>query len=441
MTKNTRRFIFFTFFLAFIIIAPAVILYAAGYKLNLKTKTIQKTGTLVIKSDPSGAEIYLNNEIVKPLLSSGQTTITTPAKIKNLLPGEYELRLDYKDHWSWSKKLKIEPGKTVMAEDIILFKKTLPVRLIDGAVDYFTISSADKLIFRKNSQLYFYNDGNEYSLTAANPEITTASWSAAGDKLIYDDLLLFAEENKSPKNLKDIIPRAGAVNFKWGETNNEIYYSADNSLYVFDLISYTTKEIIKGEMFTDYLFKDNYLALLNNQTKASQIKIFSRDGKLIVNFDLPCSTTYELQAEPSSLLSLFDERRRILYLIDPFSYNPLKEIVSDVKILTWKDKNELLYANDFEIFIFNLADRQKKLLTRISTPIEHISWYPENNYILYATTNAINALELDDRDRRNNTEILSLEKISSPQPDKNSRNIYFYSQLGQQEGIFKLNIQ
>ena len=84
------------FILLFLIIAPAIILYAAGFKLSKNGLAIQKTGMFIIDSNPRGAKIFINGQVQKKfinILFNKNRFITTPAKIKNLLPGEYDLSL------------------------------------------------------------------------------------------------------------------------------------------------------------------------------------------------------------------------------------------------------------------------------------------------------------------------------------------------------------
>ena len=95
MTLKQRRVLYTLFILAFLIITPAIILYASGYKIGNGLK-LQKTGIFIIDSKPRGAKIYLNDKLeqdqIKKWLLDKNSFVVTPAKIKNLLPGEYLVR-------------------------------------------------------------------------------------------------------------------------------------------------------------------------------------------------------------------------------------------------------------------------------------------------------------------------------------------------------------
>ncbi|MFA4941973.1 MAG: hypothetical protein WC582_05315, partial [Patescibacteria group bacterium] len=149
-----------------------------------------------------------------------------------------------------------------------------------------------------------------------------------------------------------------------------------------------------------------------------------------------------------NLLNIYDAKHEILYLADPaLPINPIKEIINNVKYTYWVNNDKLLFGNEFEIWLLNLDNSgpltksEKKILTRISQPINAILWHPSNNYIIFTTDKNINIIELDERERRNVTELFKTEKIYSPFLDQNGKVLYFGAKIGNQEGLYKLEIQ
>ncbi|HPW34524.1 MAG TPA: hypothetical protein PK367_02050, partial [Candidatus Paceibacterota bacterium] len=101
MPKKIRDWLFILFIILFVIITFFVSVYAAGYSLNKRwpprfDQIFQKTGMLIVDSEPSGASIFLNGERRRKsiLLDIGRSDALTPQKIKNLPPGEYILMLE-----------------------------------------------------------------------------------------------------------------------------------------------------------------------------------------------------------------------------------------------------------------------------------------------------------------------------------------------------------
>lgn len=463
MTKKTRTKLFLLFCLAFLIIAPLTALYATGYKINLSWppkfgQTLQKTGMFIFDTQPRGAKIYIDGKLQQKFFDKfffiKNNSIATPAKIKDVLPGKYDVKIELDGYWPWTKKLEIYPGESTYAEDISLFKKNLPWLIINNIKDPRIEPSPD------NKYLALINDKKIYALNLETEEIVQFPapldsslenkilWSPDGKKFITD--LSALRDNKAifdlanPDKLillKELINK-NISNVKWGD--NKIYYQYKNFLNAFDLAGKTDNTVLAGESYLDYSVSDNYIFAVVRAKSDNSIKLKTYSAKnleLITEIDLPSSSGYKLTEYKYNLLNLYDSKHQILYLVNPLSpTNPLKEIINNVKYTEWINGQKLLYANDFEVWLLDLAQGQKSILTRISYPIIGIAWHPSNNYILYATKNSINTIELDEREKRNVTELIWLEKITSMRLNKKGDILYFDAKIGNQEGLYKLQI-
>ncbi len=88
-------------------------LYARGYRFDTQILKFVPNGLLVIKSDPDGAQVFVNGDL------RGATNSTIP-----LPPGTYDLRLQKEDYLSWSKRMTID--KEVVTEVTAHLFKTAP---------------------------------------------------------------------------------------------------------------------------------------------------------------------------------------------------------------------------------------------------------------------------------------------------------------------------
>jgi len=79
---------------SFIAISAFLIIYASGYQINFKARIVEKTGIIVVKSDPS-AELHVNNK------SRGKT----PSRLMFLPKGIYHLRLQTPQYKNWEKTI------------------------------------------------------------------------------------------------------------------------------------------------------------------------------------------------------------------------------------------------------------------------------------------------------------------------------------------------
>lgn len=130
MSLILRRFIFWIFVLLFLIISPIVLFYAFGYQLDIDSLTLQKTGSLVIKTEPGGAKIFLNNQAQKNFLKKFYNAAgayrLAPTKLKRLVPGDYQVRLELDGYWPWEKRLPIYANESTFVENVRFFKKSQP---------------------------------------------------------------------------------------------------------------------------------------------------------------------------------------------------------------------------------------------------------------------------------------------------------------------------
>lgn len=88
------------FLLTIIIVGVAgyfVSLYARGYRFDRKTLKFTPNGLLVVKSDPDGAQVFINGD----LRTATNATIS-------LSPGTYDVAIKKDGYFAWSKRLSIQ---------------------------------------------------------------------------------------------------------------------------------------------------------------------------------------------------------------------------------------------------------------------------------------------------------------------------------------------
>jgi hypothetical protein len=304
MTHKIRRFIFWFFVLIFLLATTVISLYGAGYRFNLTwplkfNQLLQKTGTLILDSRPQGATIVLVDKTQERLFGKNTNKIkdnlTTPYKLKNILPGEYEVQFLLDGYWPFTKTVGVYPNEATYFEDAELFRQNLPLKIIDT-----------------NLQEIKLTDDKKY--------------------LILTD----------SKKIIDL------------ETEMEAEIKVDGN-------TVTTK---KPDM---NIIKSN-----------------------------------------------------------------------DIKYIAWVSDNEFMYANDFEIFTFNIDSNSKSLITRISEPITGILWQP-SGYLIYSTEKTLNLINL--KDWSEYTQLISLEKIMPPVLNNSGDTLYFTAKINNQTGLYKLAIK
>lgn len=112
MTKFRLLFLVITL-LVVGIFGTAASLYARGYRFNFKTLKFTPSGLLVIKSEPTGAQIFVNGD----LKSASDATIS-------LAPNTYDISVRKDGYLTWNKRMVIE--KEVVTEAQISLFRSAP---------------------------------------------------------------------------------------------------------------------------------------------------------------------------------------------------------------------------------------------------------------------------------------------------------------------------
>lgn len=458
-----HRFIFFIILvILFFITAPLLIGYTMGYRYNFKKNKIEKTGMLIAESIPKRSFVYLN----------GKKIGATPLRIKNLLPGEYRATVSREGFYSYSKAVEIK-SKFTSFINAFLLKNALPVNIFQGGVKNFILSPDAKKIaleLRQNKKyelrlLNFESKETIQLLEQALDAYTNfeISWAADSSKL------LIAKFGKKPEffiyNLSDkkIIPvyeitRLNFDDLAFSDRDaNLIYGRRQNTLFRLNLLlnktlpifsipadfsakggSVSGGEIKKIYPTADSLFyllaggKDYYLAKSDTQQSKSLALLTKLPG---------LSLKFVSTSDTFSAWTVGKEKK--LFLINNRDPRQISELANGVNGALWfKQKNEprLLYFTDLELWIYNPKTEEKEMVTRLSKEIKKALIFKDAAYIIFVSENNLRAIEIDSQGGRNSFNLVSFNKIDEIQSDGQGKKIYFNGKIGNQEGLFELEL-
>jgi len=171
MTYRTRIGILVGFIILFFVTAPVVVLYTAGYRWNEKKVRLEKVGIIFLRSRPSGAEIFLDGKL---------RSDHTPARLRDLLPSDYLIKVTKKGYSAWSKTLPVASALTTFAEGIVLWKTAAPEALATSAEttlnqnELAALRRADPLTYESNGET-FKSDGFEVWVENKNGDHETVT--------------------------------------------------------------------------------------------------------------------------------------------------------------------------------------------------------------------------------------------------------------------------
>jgi len=441
MTKKTRDLLFGIFVFLFVVITITLSLYATGYRFNLTwplklNLMLVKTGTLALDTDPHGATVLITSEtkISSVFSFNAKKNKVTPIKIKNLLPGEYTVSFNLENYWPFEKKLTVSPEQTTFLENVILFKKSLPLNIFSSKTQEIDYSANGNYAWLKDS-----GDIINLKTEQAAAKVSTAklNWVSGGKQLLTGPKLLTLDNN----NYYDYTSLIGAVEeAQMSDSGDFIIYLSKNNLAAFNFSSKSTTIVPGSGNILCYGTSGNILFLVVSEKNKTELKSFDLVNKnFIATTELLNSKSFSINQDNNKNPILIDNEHKIIYLLTSDSNNIISDVIRGATVFKWIDGNKLAYASESEVYIYDLTQSKSYLITRLSEKINSLAWSP-NNYLIYATGNNIGTINLTNGG--NDITILWRgNNLSSLYLDGKNSILYFSGAIGQQSGLYKMALQ
>lgn len=445
MSYRFRNILFFSFVGIFVILTTIFSLYASGYRLSLNSimkgkLPVQKTGMLILDSSPKGATISLEKQFRGLFFDNNvlnNKIIKTPYKVKNLLPGEYLLKLESDGYWPFEQKINIYPGQSTYLEDIILFKKNLPVLFYPSSLQNISIDpSYQKILLENDKVLFDLKTEKVVDLMSG----TSRSEFIGENKILLNNTTIFDHDKKKYIDW----PEEEKADYKIIKIiDKDLYYLKNNkNLKVYNFLKATPETIFSSENIIDYDFYNNFYYLIQRDAASNySLKVYYKNKTLYKEFSLPSSTSYKILPISGSptFIYIYDKDFENIYVINMNSrLNSIWTTIGNVKGFNFIDNNSLVYYTDFEIFIFNTISAEKNLISRLENKITSAVWHPKG-YIIYSTDKNITIFDL--KYEKNSINLISFNSVSNLVLDRLGGVLYFSGKIGSQEGLFKLLIK
>lgn len=448
------------FILAFFIMAPILIFYASGYRLDIKREKVIRTGTLMLDGkDIKKANLYINNKL-------HEEPFTDKIYIYNLLPGDYQVRLEKEGYFPWEKKVSIYSNLTTFAKDIVLFKKELPLQIIDDQVIALSFSpDFQKIVYLINTdsfwELYQYNPNTKenFFLARFSPGRQAALAITTSSKKVLLNIdnrysIFDIENQKNGPNLAEIInfiPKK----IKWDmQSDNLLYASYKNAIYTIDIFGKKSEKIfeLKDSSINPEFYIEGKDIFYIQQEKEKNVLYkynlnFSTNKKIL---ELSKSSNYQFIQSTNNYIGLIDSDAQKLHLIKKINTDsevnintddPVKEF--NAKAAVWdKTEKQILIYNDFEAYIYNPATGEENIINRYGQTIEKALWYPNLSYIVIQFNDSLQIIDLQISNGTHAiTELIKANKILDFYLDEEGRNIYFNGKIDKLEGLYKLKLK
>ena len=397
-----RRILPWIFVLVFLVMAPAVVFYTAGYRWNQKKGVLERNGTLILDTMPVGASIDLNGQ---------RQTDITPVTLQNVAPGSYDISLTLQGYHPWSKTLYVEPERVTFASQILLWPIAEPQRVIqenicktygDPEGNLLLVATCIdnnitslKIIESKTSKVRGTLQVNEIM------NIDQADWHESdGQALIY------GQSSGTPATwLMESSPasltRLPAGTYHWN--GSRINGVADDQLLTIQT--------------NGSLERQNKSPQVRDVLQNATLKHVSGTADLVLVLDehtnqgivLPPGN-WNFHSQNNSALLLKDGDN---WLWLDTSQNPVHSLLAQgawPMPLTIKRQINYLLVNDNEVWTW-LPSSDPLLIYRQSDPVRAAAWHTAGRDILVATDKEVLMFNLDDRNGRYRTTLATFDRI------------------------------
>lgn len=442
MSYKIRNILFTFFVFIFIVLTTFFSLYAAGYRFSISSiirgeALIQRTGILVLDSKPRGAEISLWRQFRGLFFDDNilrNKNIKTPYKIKNLLPGEYILSLELDGYWSWEKKINIYSGQSTYIEDIILFRRDLPINFINSSIQKISLCPLGKKIILEEEKKMIDLKTEQNIFLGEN--IFDINFLSPGLVLLNNDFVFNYLKNDYLDLKKSNFSNSSNIKMRLGN----LFYIKDG-LRTYNIKSSQEEVLFHLDNIIDYEVSNNLLFLILEDDKNISFEVYSyRQKELLRSIKLPVFSDYEILPinNLSDFVYIYDKNLSKIYVINlTFKFEHIWKVVDNVNGFSFMDDGNFIYYSNNEMYMFNSVLAEKFLLSRFSHEIKSLVWHPKN-YIIYSTNKDIFILDLKHNDQIIN--LVSLEKVSNLVLDRVGSILYFTGKIANQEGLYKLSI-
>ncbi len=377
MTIRNRILLISVSLTVFIIISPVLVLFARGYKFDFETKKIVKTGSLIVKSEPTKATVFLDDKAMSD---------TTPSTLRFLVPKDYNVSVKKDGYKAWTKRLSIKSEIVTWAnlerEFITLFLESPREIKSTQVTTSFRSPNSNSLIAIKDDAPNLIDDEGKVKAleNAALWQTIQNSKIELGSENIYH-LLAFN------KNLELTAVELTAI--KKIESNNDFLVTlAGPSVSVYN----TSKQIVYSAPASNFTLDGNTLWLIQN-SQISRVNLDNNDTSVIVS-DLTAPSINVIRGDGN----IFLQMGSTLYILN----DKLEQIYNNVTYTFWsRNGNQLVYGNAHEIFVFDSGTQRSTLVLRSSTEIQQPVVNLETGYVFFTNEGKVKAIEIDGRDHRN----------------------------------------
>lgn len=400
MSKTVRFILFISFVLTFLISAPLLVLYTAGYRLDLTHGRIVHTAVLNISSYPKNATISVDDSTFRD---------RTPAVINTILPGEHSVSLQRTGYIPWNSLFSFESKEAQVIGPIALFlNASLEQTASKKASSISTYTYADTVAYIVEEETWLEGwlehipSGDEkLFVRLPNEAVDTYElrWSPLGGYL----LLLSTDGTEKTIHLTrvedgstiDIPSTIDVVEDAWWDAYQEpvLYARTGDTIIQWDILK--NEQVQYDQQLTSVSSYQDQTVILSESNNKTVVSFQVGETASIITY-LPLGD-YTFVPAPDNLVALYNERQKKLVLLDVENREQPILLTEEAVLWQWDDSgNRLLYSSGFDLKQYTRSTHESNTLTRLSSEITQLWWYPHGQTAIFQTDGTIKALHLED---------------------------------------------
>ncbi|MFA5946945.1 MAG: PEGA domain-containing protein [Patescibacteria group bacterium] len=378
MRKTTRQILFFFFAGAFLVSAPLVVLYTAGYRLSLNNYRVLETGAIATSTSPRGATV---------LVDAKKESAKTPAVIQNILPHDTRVRFERAGYIPWEQTVPVSAGRTTYVS-AVLFADTEP----------------EKFMAFGTGSVFAHSTNGRY-LLILNPDMDGTNVT------LYDNLTRFA------KTLSKLPHATTPYSAAYGESENLFVVSAGGT----PVIGFTVNgERVDGNAIP----RTGTNAPVTLVDNGENVEVRPARSNTQTVLALLPKGAYSTVAFDDEFVVLKDERR-VLTVVSLAGNNAIS-LDSPAVTLSWlPDFHLLAWSDGVEVNSYDATTGERTFFTRQSDLITSLAWHPSGSAVLVGTSTHITAIDKEAFNNRVSTLLLdSKSALLDMWLDKAGKNLY-----------------
>jgi len=424
MTHSFRKKFFGAFVILFALAGTILIFYVQGYRVDVSSFSVKKTGAVYIESTPNDIEIFLNQKSYKDKSS----ILQKGTLITNILPKKYYLFLKKDGYFDYNKNITVDQSTVVRLLNIVFVPKEIVPKNIEAdfkGTKIIQTSQNQDIIIQDQSKniLYLYRKSN---LTKPINLTTTISGFF---KQKFQDISFYPQED------------------------NKFILTTSKGLYVADIDKKTSSLLQDGIIYFNAVDKNNLYSVAERSIKTTTLvnkksvtKTIATSTLEIIDLSLAQKAgTIVTPFDSTDIIDFGNSSSRYFYLLKNGSLYIQDKSSNQFTLIAQKavsasfspNENKILFQDqDGKIFVFLFEDdivnfdmkkgEQLKLNIPDVTKIKNITWYKDSYHIVFQYPQKLYIAEITKTEPNNNFKIS--DKVTDPYYNKKNSTWYYLNE-------------